>query len=67
MAQFLLAQKKLETGIDTGIDTGKDGWVVLAEHQEGREKGGAHCLDTSASLYISLAWSYAQACRSFSL
>ncbi len=39
----------------------------LAEHQEGREKGGAHCLDMDKSVRratsLALAGSYAQACR----
>ncbi len=46
---LLLAKNKLETGRDTGWQ-GKDGWVGLAEHQEGREKGGAHCLDMDKSV-----------------
>ncbi len=48
----LLAKKKL-IHVDTGRDTGwqgKEGWVGLAEHQEGREKGGAHCLDMDKSV-----------------
>ncbi len=43
----------------------------LAEYQEGREKGGAHCLDMEKSvrratraISLALASSYAQACRS---
>ncbi len=45
----------------------------LAEYQEGREKGGAHCLDMEKSVRRatsyelstrSLAGSYAQACPS---
>ncbi len=49
---FLLAKKKL-IHVDTGRDTGwqrKEGWVGLAEHQEGRKKGGAHCLDMDKSV-----------------
>ncbi len=45
----------------------------LAEYQEGREKGGAHCLDMEKSVRratraissaLALAGSYAQACPS---
>ncbi len=43
----------------------------LAEYQEGREKGGAHCLDMEKSvrratraISLTLAGSYAQACPS---
>ncbi len=40
----------------------------LAEYQEGRERGGAHCLDMEKSvrraISLALAGSYAQACPS---
>ncbi len=40
----------------------------LAEYQEGREKGGAYCLDMEKSvrraISLALAGSYAHACRS---
>ncbi len=43
----------------------------LAEYQEGKEKGGAHCLDMEKSvrratraISLALAGSYAQACPS---
>ncbi len=43
----------------------------LAEYQEGREKGGAHCFDMEKSvrratraMSLALAGSYAQACPS---
>ncbi len=45
----------------------------LAEYQEGREKGGAHCLDmepeksvrrATRTMSLALAGSYAQACPS---
>ncbi len=43
----------------------------LAEYQEGREKGGAHCLDMKKSvrratraISLALAGSYTQACPS---
>ncbi len=46
---FYQLKKKLDTGGDTGWQ-GKEGWVGLAEYQEGREKGGAHCLDMDKSV-----------------
>ncbi len=43
----------------------------VAEYQEGRERGGAHCLDMEKSVHratraisLALAGSYAQACPS---
>ncbi len=44
-ARVFTSQKEARHWQRHWLVTGKDRWVGLAEHQEGRQKGGAHCLD----------------------